>query len=221
MHDAICISDVHLGAANCRARELHHFLKELRTKTLVINGDLFDSLDFRRLNKHHWKILADLRHISSHTEVIWVRGNHDEAPEIISHFIGATVVDHYILETGGKKILFTHGDKFDKFITDHPIITNIADWFYILLQKIDSSCYFAKLAKRSSKTFLRCVEAIEEGTYEMMGYLKCDFGITGHSHHPYIGNRYANAGSWTELPCSFLTIDEGVVDLCHFPSESN
>jgi UDP-2,3-diacylglucosamine pyrophosphatase LpxH len=222
MHDAICISDIHLGADNCQAKLLNEFLHHIPpTKELIINGDLFDSIDFRRLRKHHWRILTSLRKLSEYVKLTWIRGNHDEAEEIISHLIGATVYDKYIVNSGDLRILFVHGDAFDKFISEHPFITTIADLCYIILQKIDPSCYFAKLAKRSSKTFLRCVTMVEEGACKQAKAELCNYVVTGHTHHPYIKLDYANSGCWTEIPCSYITISEGEVNLCHFPSNLN
>ena len=65
MFDAIIISDVHLGSENCQARQLTHFLESIHSETvltrrLILNGDVFDSIDFRRLKKNHWKVLSIL-----------------------------------------------------------------------------------------------------------------------------------------------------------------
>ena len=67
--DAIIISDLHLGSENSQARLITQFLESLidqtlRTRRLIINGDVFDSIDFRRLKKTHWKVLSTLRHLS-------------------------------------------------------------------------------------------------------------------------------------------------------------
>ncbi len=56
MYDAVVISDIHLGSANCQAKALVRFLEQIRhgtlgTRRLVLNGDVFDSIDFRRLKK--------------------------------------------------------------------------------------------------------------------------------------------------------------------------
>src|SRR4051812_22327466 len=52
--DAIVISDLHLGSDNCEAKAAAAFLQEVldgrpTTRRLIINGDVFDSIDFRRL----------------------------------------------------------------------------------------------------------------------------------------------------------------------------
>ena len=45
-YDCIVISDLHLGSVVCQARLLEEFLEwaAVRTKQLIINGDIFDGL---------------------------------------------------------------------------------------------------------------------------------------------------------------------------------
>ena len=66
MYDAIVISDLHLGSEISQAKQLVRFLEMLRediilTRELILNGDVFDSWDFRRLKKNHWKVLSIIR----------------------------------------------------------------------------------------------------------------------------------------------------------------
>ena len=123
---------------------------------------MFDSIDFRRLHKAHWKVLSLIRKLSDQIEIIWLCGNHDGSAEIVSHLLGVAVMDDFILESGGQRILILHGHVFDEFIDNHPVLTWLADTVYCFLQWIDRTHYFAKLAKRGSKTFLRCARKIEE-----------------------------------------------------------
>ena len=96
--DAVIISDLHLGSQNCQAKMLNQFLESLLERTdtvskLIIAGDVFDSIDFRRLKKTHWKVLSNIRHLSDKMEVIWLAGNHDGSADIVSHLLGVTVLD--------------------------------------------------------------------------------------------------------------------------------
>ena len=223
--DAIVLSDIHLGSGNCQAKNLARFLEkladeEIATTCLVLNGDVFDSIDFRRLNKSHWKILSLIRKLSDRMDIIWISGNHDGSPDLISHLLGVTVKDEAILTSGGRDILFMHGHLFDDFIDAHPILTWVGDCIYLLLQKIDKTHSFAKLAKKGSKTFLRCARKIEEGAIQHARKKGCDVVCCGHTHHavakcdPPIA--YYNSGCWTELPCTYLTVREGQVELHSF-----
>ncbi len=228
--DVLVISDLHLGSDNCQAKSLTQFLEEIRrgkrkTKSLILNGDLFDSMDFRRLNKHHWRVLSLLRKLSDQIEIIWINGNHDGPAEFISHLLGVNVYDEYILESGQKRILFLHGHRFDEFIDNHPFVTAFADWIYRILQKIDQSHSFAKYAKQRSKTFLRCAQKIEADSKEYARKLNCLAICCGHTHHAQTSNQgitnfdqieYFNSGCWTEKPCHYLAISEGKIELCSY-----
>ncbi len=225
VNDAVVISDIHLGSDNCQARYLVHFLASIRrglvpTKKLILNGDVFDSIDFRRLKKHHWKILSEFRKLSDEIEVVWINGNHDGPAEIVSHLLGVECADEIVVESGGRKILFLHGHRFDEFISRYPFLTWVADRIYNFLQKIDKSHYFAKLAKRKSKTFLRCAQKIETDSVRYAAKKGCDAVCCGHTHHPVANTtgqvHYFNSGCWTEKPCHYLTVRDGVITLASY-----
>ena len=222
MNDAIIISDIHLGSNVCQSKNLIDFLQKIQVqeilcKKLIINGDLFDSWDFRKLRKNQWKILSDIRKLSKIIKVIWINGNHDGPVEIISHLIGVDFVSEYYFSSGNKKILILHGDIFDNFISKYPRLTKIADNIYRFLQKIDKDFYWSRLAKRNSKTFLRCSEQICKRAKEYCSVKKCDIICCGHSHLATCDNsekiEYYNSGCWTENPCSYLTIKDGIVEI--------
>ena len=220
MHDAIVISDLHLGSDNCQAAALVAFLEQVRagelpTAKLILNGDVFDSIDFRRLRKQHWRVLSLIRKMSDEIEIVWINGNHDGTAEIVSHLLGVTVSDETVIESGGRRILFLHGHRFDEFIETYPITTWIADQIYRLLQKIDSTHTFAKMAKKSSKTFLRCARKIEEKSVEYARKLGCHAVCCGHTHFAVANTvgptGYFNSGCWTETPSHYLTVTDGEV----------
>jgi len=226
--DTVIISDLHLGSDNCQARSLVAFLEpwlddRRRPQRLILNGDLFDSIDFRRLKKQHWKVLSLLRKLSDRMEIIWITGNHDGPAEVISHLLGVAVEEEFVLESGGRRILVLHGHAFDEFLDKHPILTWVADCGYWLLQRIDGTHTIARFAKRSSKTFVRCSEKIVRGSLARAAKLGCDAVCCGHTHHAADGGpdgRYFNSGCWTEKPCSYLSVSDGVIELHHFePAE--
>ena len=158
MLDAVVLSDIHLGSDNCQARRVCELLERivdgnLATARLILNGDVFDSIDFRRLHKTHWKVLSLIRKLSDQIEILWLAGNHDGSAEIVSHLLGVVVMDETILESGDQRILFLHGHVFDEFIDNHPVLTWLADTVYGFLQWIDRTHYFAKLASAAAKHF--------------------------------------------------------------------
>ena len=225
MVDAVVISDIHLGSDNCQAEGLVRFLDGIRhgdlpARRLILNGDVFDSIDFRRLRKHHWRVLSTLRKMSDEIEIVWINGNHDGPAEIVSHLLGVTVSDEYVIETGGRKVLLLHGHRFDDFIDSYPWATWFADRVYRFLQSIDDSHHFAKLAKKNSKTFLRCAEKIERRATEYARKRGCEAVCCGHTHHAVASSAgpvpYFNSGCWTEKPCHYLVIDNGAVEVRAF-----
>src|SRR5262245_708218 len=182
--------------------------------------DVFDSFDFRRLHKSHWKVLSLLRKLSDQVEIIWISGNHDGSAEIVSHLLGVTVMDDYVFRSGDKKILTLHGHQFDDFITEHPILTWVGDLIYFFLQWLDRTHYFAKLAKKGSKTFLRCAQKIQDGSIKLARHKHCHAVCCGHTHHADADTSrsvaYYNSGCWTELPCTFLSVTRGAIKVQTF-----
>jgi UDP-2,3-diacylglucosamine pyrophosphatase LpxH len=216
MQEAFIISDLHLGSPACQAEQILAFLKEihLHAKMLILNGDVFDSWDFRRLNKAHWKVLSEIRSLSNDMKIIWIVGNHDGPAEIITNLLGVDFAEQYTFKSGKKKILVLHGDRFDDFISKHPFITWISDWIYLAMQKIH--IYGAKHIKKYSKTFLRVSEKVKSRAIKYGKKYNADIVCCGHTHHEMSSEGYYNSGAWTELPCSYLSVKDGEVKVCHF-----
>ena len=227
VYDALIISDLHLGARVCRAAELLALLKAIEgelihTRSLVLNGDVFDSIDFRRLRRQHWNILSTFRRLSKHTRIVWVCGNHDGPAEVVSHLLGVDVADEHVVHSAGERMLVLHGHTFDDFIDEHPVMTLFADGIYRLLQLIDRSHGVARRAKYGSKTFLRCVEKVRDGATAYAAMRGFRAVSCGHTHHASVeeanGVRYYNSGCWTERPCTLLTVMNGNTQLHTFES---
>ena len=228
MHDAIILSDLHLGSPNCQAKALSELLESLKesgdtTRKLILNGDVFDSFDFRRLKKHHWKVLSLLRKLSDELKIIWICGNHDGSAEIVSHLLGVKVVDEYVLRSGRRRILVLHGHQFDDWLDTHPILTWIADMIYLFLQRIDRSHEFAKMAKKGSKTFVRCAQKIKHGSIEYAARKHCDAVCCGHTHLASLDQSqrvaYYNCGCWTEHPCTYVVVENGEIEFRHWSGD--
>jgi UDP-2,3-diacylglucosamine pyrophosphatase LpxH len=218
MLDAIIFSDVHLGTCTCQADAALAFLEDLpETRRLIVNGDLLEGTEYR-LAKKHWRVLSRLRKLSDRLELVWVRGNHDPDADDLAHLLGAGYVDEYRFRSGAEDVLCVHGDAWDNFLTDHPIISVAADWFYLGLQRMSRK--LALGAKRRSKTFLRCAQKIEEGAAWHAGQKGCGVVCCGHTHHAAESGagdiRYYNSGCWTEVSCTYLAVDRGHVRLCRF-----
>src|SRR3972149_12010529 len=76
--NTIVVSDIHLGSDMSRAGELISVLDSWTFERLILLGDIFDDLNFKRLRRLHWDFLSYIRQISKRKEVVWVEGNHDE-----------------------------------------------------------------------------------------------------------------------------------------------
>lgn len=223
------ISDLHIGSNVCRADEILNFLDNLETKKLVLNGDVFDNLDFRRIKNNHWKILKKIRKIADEIEVIWIKGNHDtEKAEVIAHLLGVDFLDDYIFISGSKTILITHGDRWDIFIKQRPIVSKVADYIYRIIQRFDKrynkDYYYSNLVKSKSKQIIRCGMVVENAINHCRNN-NIDTVICGHTHmacsHKHLTKdekmiEYWNSGSWTGKDCHYITIDDDEILLQEF-----
>ena len=226
MDEYIIISDLHLGSDVCRANNILEFLYYLETENLILNGDIFDNMDFRRLEKSHWHILKKLRQISKNTNLIWISGNHDFECEPIAHLIGAEWKLDHLIQQDTKQIYVTHGDRFDKIITKRPILTKFADNIYRFIQlfdkRMDNNYYYSGMIKRHSKTLTRITDKTISNSIVFAQKNKYDAIIIGHLHKPACMTNlehmveYVNTGSWTEENCTYATINNGLINLKTF-----
>jgi UDP-2,3-diacylglucosamine pyrophosphatase LpxH len=229
MDEYTIVSDLHLGSNVCKSESILEFLYYLDTDNLILNGDVFDNMDFRRLKKSHWQILKKLRQIAKNTNLIWISGNHDFECEPIAHLIGATFHFEYLIDDyHDRTILITHGDRFDSIITKRPILTKLADNIYRLIQKFDryrgNDYYYSSIIKRRSKTFSRCLDKTKANAIECAINFGYDSIIIGHLHKAEHltaqknNVEYANCGCWTDKTCNYITINQGNVELKEFVS---
>ena len=109
-YKAIVISDVHLGIAGSKAREIIRFLKYNTCDTLILNGDIIDAWELKKYGswkvKHTRFFKAVLKMMEeNNTKVIYLHGNHDDFLDtIIPLTIGNLSIQmDYIYESNGKK----------------------------------------------------------------------------------------------------------------------
>jgi len=224
-YDCLVISDLHLGSKVCQADLLKEFLVWAveNTRVLVINGDIFDDLNFKRLTKKHFSSLRIIRRNSDRDDmrVIWIRGNHDGPAETMSHIVGVDILDEYIFDNGVIKLLILHGDQFDSFITEHQWLTAMACNAFYFIQKLFPHGA-ARWIRRVSKKFQRNSGLVEHSAIEYARSKGCRFVTCGHTHHPLLhdveGIRYVNSGTWTEsAPCPFVSVAGSEVKLEWWP----
>ena len=224
--DTFIVSDLHLGTDLSRPVALLATLKRYTFKRLILLGDILDDLNFSRLPRQHWDLLAYLRTLCAperHIEVVWVAGNHDHLLSRVTHnFLGLPVHKRYQWRHEGKTFLAMHGHQFDTFIARHPLITESACLFYCILQRWETDHHrLSRLLKRTSKTWLRVSELVAQKAAVYAARRGADGIFCGHTHLPLsriFGKViYHNTGCWTEKPATFITIGARGINLEECP----
>jgi UDP-2,3-diacylglucosamine pyrophosphatase LpxH len=216
--DTLIISDIHLGSDVCRSEKLVEVLESYKFRKLIINGDIFESLNLKRLNTAHWNVLSRLRGYSKKAEVVWIIGNHDGAITAFSNLIGAQVYSKYVWKINGEKAIAIHGNQFDRMLTKNAILSNIAGFLYYFVKKFDTrDQIITRLIKVKSKVWLRLSEQVAKGAFRYARLLGAKYIFCGHTHYPTSeekwGIKYYNSGSWVEIPASYITIAGNDIEL--------
>jgi UDP-2,3-diacylglucosamine pyrophosphatase LpxH len=219
-YDTVLISDLHLGSEVSRAADALEFLQQTRFRRLILVGDMFADLNFRRLTKEHWKFLGYIRKLSNPkhgVEVVWVEGNHDHGlTEIMSHLVGVRVYQEYEWTFCGKRHIAIHGHQFDSFAIRNFKLTRLGQLLFLWLQRIDSkNKRFARYLDRLNTRWLRLSAQVAQGALSHAKQGKAERIFCGHTHVPLTlerdGVEYLNTGAWVDLRCTYATVGlEGV-----------
>jgi len=218
--DTLIVSDLHLGFRFSRTKRLVETLKKYDFDQLIVNGDIFDNLDLTRLNTEHWAVLSYLRKISKDTKVVWIVGNHDGRPDILSGVIGAKVFDSFIWEMQGKKYLAIHGHQFDRFLHKNVILSKIAETIYYFIKKFElqnKNVVISNWVKKNNRSWLRLTKEVARGAMRYARRHDCDYVFCGHTHmEKHVRGRrveYFNSGCWIEYPAHFITIKGSKIEI--------
>jgi UDP-2,3-diacylglucosamine pyrophosphatase LpxH len=231
-YKTIVISDVHLGANESKAKELVRFLKKHTCEKLIMNGDIIDGWQLRKSG--HWKkkhtrfFRVVLKMIEKHkTEVIYVRGNHDDFLDNVLPFAvgNLSIVKDHVHESNGKKFWVIHGDIFDSITTNMKWLAKLGDTGYTLLLWINKMYnnyrmkrgkpYFSlsKLIKAKVKSAVSYISDYEKELVDLARRKNYAGVICGHIHHPeikdYDGLLYLNSGDWVESLSALVEDDSG------------
>jgi len=231
-YKTIIISDIHLGAEESKAKEVVRFLKKHSCDRLILNGDIIDGWQLRRSGKWKKKHTRFFRRVlkmieKQNTEVIYVRGNHDDfLDNVLPFFIGSlSIVRDYELESNGKKFWLVHGDIFDSVTTNMKWLAKLGDIGYTLLLKINKYYnnyrikrglpYFslAKEIKAKVKGAVSYISDFEKELVTLARKRNYDGVICGHIHHPSIQQYgdlvYMNSGDWVESLSALVEDEKG------------
>lgn len=216
MNEITIISDLHLGSKASRRDDIIEFLSNLKTKTLILNGDIIDGWSLQRgskWTKKDTKIIRKLMKMSENgVEVVWIRGNHDEfLKNFIPFKIGSfKIVEDYILDVDGVKHYVFHGDVLDVFITKIKWLSYIGSigydlslWlnrWYNRWRKWRGLPYYSisKDIKNSFKQATNFINDFEGNAIKLARLKNCSIAICGHIHQPDLKDSYFNSGDWCE-----------------------
>ncbi|MCU0450847.1 MAG: UDP-2,3-diacylglucosamine diphosphatase [Bernardetiaceae bacterium] len=221
--EVVVISDTHLGTYGCQAKELLQYLKTIKPKVLILNGDIIDIWQFskRYFPKSHFEVIRRIfKMMANGTMVYYLTGNHDELLRRLPRIDAGNfkLQNRLVLNLDGKKHWIFHGDVFDvsmqyaKWLAklgaigyDTLILLNAGiNW---LSEKLGyNKIPLSKQVKASVKSAVKFINDFEQIAAELAIEKKYDYFICGHIHQPAmkkiitpIGEvNYLNSGDWIE-----------------------
>ncbi len=223
--DILVLSDIHLGTYGCHAKELLHYLKSIKPKTVVLNGDIIDIWQFskRYWPKSHMKVVKHILGWMSKGVKIWyITGNHDEMLRKFVNFkMGSfRIANKLVLELdNGKKAWFFHGDVFDVTMQHSKWLAKLGAIGYDTLILINRFANFisenifkrgklslSKKIKNSVKSAVKFINNFEQTAADIGISNHYQYVVCGHIHQPEfreISNEhgsitYLNSGDWIE-----------------------
>ena len=235
-HQAIIVSDLHLGTKDSKAEEFIEFIEKNPTDLLILNGDIVDGWALNRgtkWKKQHTKVISKLLQLSNKTRIIWIRGNHDEfIQEFIGTHLGAIEIrEDYKLDINNtmESYYIFHGDVIDVFITKYKWLSKIGSVGYdfaLWLNRIYNTyrkwrklpyISISQKIKESVKVATNYVNDFEVTALSMATKKGCNGVICGHIHQPadrmIDGKRYLNSGDWIENMSAICIDNAGKVYL--------
>lgn len=237
----VWISDLHLGTPGCKAEFLVDFLKRNDCETLYLVGDIIDGWKLRQTfywPQEHTNVIRKILTKSKRgTKVYYVTGNHDE---FLRKFVeykltlgNIEVVNERVHETvDGRRLLITHGDRFDVITRYHKWLALAGDsiyeatmnfnfWFNRARRLLGMRYWsLSAYAKQRVKTAVNIVSSFEDSLARECRRRGLDGVICGHIHHAEIrqiqGVSYHNCGDWVES-CTALAEDfNGRIEVLHW-----
>ena len=221
--DLLVLSDIHLGTHGCRAEELINYLRTIRPKKIILNGDIIDIWQFKKkyFPKSHLKVIRMLLDfLSKGTKIYYLPGNHDE---VLRKFNGYGIKNFKIsnkavLKLNGKKAWFFHGDVFDITMKYSKWVAKLGGIGYDFLIRLNyrinrfraligkEKISFSKYIKYKVKEAVKYVNQFEETALDIALENNYDYVICGHIHQPVIRDQiikgkkitYLNSGDWIE-----------------------
>ena len=223
--DILVLSDIHLGTYGCHPKELLHYLKSVKPKTVVLNGDIIDIWQFskRYWPKSHMKVVKHLMGwMSKGIKIYYIPGNHDEMLRKFSGWkLGSLrIVNKVVLELDNEeKAWFFHGDVFDVTMQHSKWLAKLGAIGYDTLILINRFVNFisekifnrgkislSKKIKNSVKSAVKFINSFENTAADIGISNQYQYVVCGHIHHPEMREikneegkiMYLNSGDWIE-----------------------
>ncbi len=221
--DILVLSDIHLGTYGCHARELLQYLKTIKPKAVVLNGDIIDVWQF---SKRYWPTthMMVVKHliglIAKEVPVYYIPGNHDEMLRRFKgfHMGSLKITNKLSLKVNNSRVWIFHGDVFDVVMQHSRWLAKLGAVGYDLLILINRLVNFisqklgrgkvslSKKVKNSVKSAVKFINNFEDTVCDIAIENNYDYVICGHIHHPEIKNvvtekgsvTYMNSGDWIE-----------------------
>ena len=223
--EILVISDVHLGTYGCQAKQLLSYLRSIKPKTVILNGDIIDIWQFskRYWPKSHMKIVKHIMNwMSKGVKIYYVTGNHDE---MLRKFVGfkmgsLRIVNKVVLPLDGDKVAwFFHGDVFDVTMQHSKWLAKLGAIGYDTLILINTFANFisekifhkgklslSKKIKNSVKSAVKFINDFETTAADIGISNKYNYVVCGHIHHSEMREiknangsiMYLNSGDWIE-----------------------
>jgi UDP-2,3-diacylglucosamine pyrophosphatase LpxH len=221
--DLVVLSDIHLGTYGCHAEELLRYLKTIKTKRIILNGDIIDMWQFskRYWPKAHMQVIKHITGLlTKNTKILYLTGNHDEMLRKFSGFrLGSfRIDDKAVLKLNGKKAWVFHGDVFDVTMQHSKWLAKLGAIGYDTLILINAfvnglltrfgreKISLSKKVKDSVKSAVKFINDFEKTAADIAIDNGYDYVICGHIHQPEIKKiqtekgqvTYLNSGDWVE-----------------------
>jgi len=217
------ISDVHLGTYGCHAPELLRYLKSIKPKVLVLNGDIVNIWQF---SKSYWPPvhMRVVRHLvgllTKGTHIHYLTGNHDE---LLRKFAGTrlgalSIANKLVLDLPEGKAWFFHGDVFDVTMRHSRWLAKLGAEGYDLLILLNRLVNFvlqklgrprvalSRAVKDRVKGAVSLISDFEQTAVGIAAEEGYRYVVCGHIHQPEMKAMqtpqgevtYLNSGDWVE-----------------------
>lgn len=239
---SIFVSDAHLGCKYTQSEALLAFLRNHQPEYLYLVGDIIDGWRLKR--SWYWNdtftfVLQRIVELMKRgTKVYYTPGNHDEYLRGFLGSIGSIQLhDEFIhITADGRRVLVTHGDKFDSVVRHARWLSHLGDVGYNLLLGVNVvfntvrrwfgfgywslSAYIKRRVKQATSFIGKFEDVLTRAAIQH----GCEGVICGHIHTPAIsevnGVTYYNTGDWVESCTALVEYYDGRMELLYRPWNS-